>query len=88
MVYVESVLPRGRLFTESVIELNTKLELVARSTGATWVDVFSLFLDEQGASMRDEYANDELHLTGPGYVVWRNALAPHVYDGVRHREER
>lgn len=77
-VYVESVLPRDSLLTARVIELNGALEPVAEEHGATWIDVFPVFANTQGDAIRSEYANDRLHLMGPAYAAWRDALAPYV----------
>lgn len=77
-VYVQSVLPRDPLLTGSVVELNALLEPVVRGHGATWVDVFPVFLDAETGAIRRDYANDQLHLMGPGYVAWRDALRPWV----------
>lgn len=80
-VFVESVLPRDPLLTDDVIALNEKLERVATEHGATWIDVFPLFLDPDRLAIRPEFANDQLHLMGPAYAAWRDALAPHVRSG-------
>ncbi|MDG2303400.1 MAG: GDSL-type esterase/lipase family protein [Candidatus Binatia bacterium] len=77
-VYVQSVLPRDSWFTPGVQELNRLLEKVAVAHDATWIDVFPLFVDADGGAIRSEYANDRLHLMGPAYVVWRDALDPYV----------
>jgi hypothetical protein len=44
-------------------------------SNSAWI--FLIFLDEDG-SIRDEFANDELHLLGPGYVLWRDHIAGYV----------
>ncbi len=58
--------------------LNERLEATARSTGATWIDLYPLFLDPDG-SIRDDLANDELHLLGDGYIIWRDHIRELVY---------
>ena len=44
---------------------------------AEWVDLYPLFLDEDG-SISDQYSNDELHLHGAGYTVWSEAIGDQV----------
>lgn len=72
-IYVLSVLPRGARFQAQVESLNTSMERAIRDR-ATWVNLYPLFLDEAGSSIDDRYSNDELHLTGAGYLVWRDAI--------------
>lgn len=80
-VFVESVLPRDPLLTPAVKRLNEHLEPETREKDATWIDVFPVFANEDSSAIREEYANDRLHLMGPGYVAWREALAPYVRAG-------
>jgi hypothetical protein len=42
-----------------------------------WIDLYPRFLAPDG-SIRDDLSNDELHLLGPGYDLWRDAIAHHV----------
>ena len=76
-VFVQSVLPRGDNYREDIESLNERLRVVAGEQDATWVDLYPLFLDEDG-SIADQYSNDEVHLMGDGYLVWRAAIAEHV----------
>ena len=34
-------------------------------------------VDEKG-NLKKEYTNDGLHLMGPAYLIWRDALLPYV----------
>ncbi len=79
-VYVQSVLPRDGFLTDDVQQLNQMLGPIVSAHGARWIDIFSLFVGPQGDSIRDDYANDRLHLMGPAYVVWRDALDPYVRE--------
>lgn len=76
-VFVQSVLPREASYRARVESLNAKLE--ERVEGkAVWVDLYSSMLDERDGSLLDAYTNDELHLTGEGYIVWRDLIARFV----------
>ena len=75
-VFVQSVLPRGQDYRERVESLNRKLQS-AVSGEATWLDLYPHFLDEDG-SLADAYSNDELHLLGEGYLLWRDIIRPHL----------
>jgi lysophospholipase L1-like esterase len=78
-VYVQSVLPRAAGYRDRVEALNGRLRDVVAGK-AKWVDLYPQFLDPQDGSIRDEFSNDELHLLGGGYLVWRDAIAAHVRD--------
>lgn len=71
-VYVQSVLPRAAEYREQVESLNRATRQAIDGV-ATWIDLYPLFLDSDG-SIKNEYSNDELHLLGAGYVVWREAI--------------
>ena len=75
-VYVQSVLPRDVEYREQVESLNRALQPAIDGV-ATWIDLYPIFLDSDG-SIKNEYSNDELHLLGAGYVVWREAIKKFV----------
>ena len=73
-LYIQSLLPKNKASREQVKSLNSALE--AAITGkAVWVNLYPLFLDETGARIASSLSNDDLHLLGPGYLVWRDAIA-------------
>lgn len=87
-LYVQSLLPINNSFgrykaifgkEQTVRDVNALLRPIAEANGATWIDVYGLFADEQG-NLRRELTNDGLHLLGPGYAVWREALLPYVEE--------
>jgi lysophospholipase L1-like esterase len=80
-VYLQSVLPRGADYRARVEALNARLAEVAIERGAGWVDLYPHFLDEQTGAIRAELSNDELHLLGPGYVLWRDQIEALVRAG-------
>ena len=73
-VFVQSILPGGESYQERIKSLNSALE-TAIAEKATWVNLYPLFLDEAGTSIDNSLSNDELHLLGQGYLVWRDAIA-------------
>ena len=42
-----------------------------------YIDLWTLLADKYG-KLRADLTNDGLHLTGEGYVVWRDAIKQHV----------
>lgn len=87
-LYVESLLPINNSFKryknifgkEQVIrDINAKLEGVVKSKGATWINVYPAFCDEE-SNLRSDLTNDGLHLLGPGYMIWRDLLLPYILE--------
>lgn len=85
-IYVESILPFNnevRLWKslqglEPVVpEANAKLKELCESKNIPFIDLYSLMVDEKG-NLKAEYTNDGLHLMGPAYLVWRDALLPYI----------
>ena len=70
--YVQSVLPRGIDYQDRVESLNQAIQ-IAIENRAIWVDLYPDFLDSDG-SISDSLANDELHLLGAGYILWRDKI--------------
>lgn len=77
-IFVQSVLPRADGYREQIESLNRKLRS-ATSGEATWIDLYPHFLDVDG-SISDIYSVDELHLSGKGYLVWRDIIQRHVNE--------
>lgn len=75
-IFVQSVLPRAAEYRERIESLNRLLQPSIDGV-AQWVDLYPLFLDADG-SINDTYSNDELHLNGTGYLVWREAISGYV----------
>lgn len=77
--FVQSILPRARRDRARVESLNRRLR-AAVAGEAVWIDLYPHFVDDRG-SIRDTYSDDDLHLRGEGYAVWRDVIAPHVLGG-------
>lgn len=60
-----------------IVACNARFKQIAERNGATWIDLYSLFVDSEGKMPR-RYTNDGLHLLGPAYLVWRDAIAKYV----------
>lgn len=85
-IYLQSLLPfnndvrewkllKGR--DHVVVEANRLLEQVARRQDVTWINLYPLFVDDQGR-LRADLTNDGLHLMGKGYLIWRDAIKPFI----------
>lgn len=85
-IYVQSMLPFNNNVREwkllkdrehVVIEGNACLEQMARRQGVTFINLYPLFVDDEGL-LKKEFTNDGLHLMGAAYAVWRDAVLPYV----------
>ena len=85
-IYLQSLLPFNNDVREwkllvgrdhVVVEANALLEQVARRQGVTWINLYPLFVDDQGR-LRADLTNDGLHLMGKGYLIWRDAIKPYI----------
>jgi lysophospholipase L1-like esterase len=56
-----------------IYKLNQKLNHLATEKGAKYLNLQPLFTDKQG-NLRSDFTTDGLHLSPPGYLVWRTAL--------------
>ncbi|MBS9390273.1 MAG: G-D-S-L family lipolytic protein [Dolichospermum sp. WA123] len=61
-------IPNSRIRT-----LNQELNNIATKKGARYLNLHPLFTDRQG-NLRSNFTTDGLHLSPPGYLVWRTAL--------------
>ena len=85
-IYLQSMLPFNtdvqmwKLLKDReqvVIDGNRAMEEVAKRQHVTWINLYPLFVDENG-KLREELTNDGLHLLGPGYLIWRDAIWKYV----------
>lgn len=79
-IYVQSVLPRAVEYRDRIESLNQRLQTNI-GEGAVWIDLYPEFLDTDG-SIKDAFSNDELHLNGSGYMVWRELIEDYVLNPV------
>lgn len=86
-LYLQSVLPvtdhykmfQGHTSRWQVIpEINKGLSRLAAEEGATYIDLYSHFVDEKTGKMNINYTNDGLHLLGKGYMKWVEIVKPYI----------
>lgn len=87
-IYVQGIFPVNKSFSEfprhankgeQVNDLNQKLKRGAARNNYIFVDVNKSLSDRKGM-LDAEYTNDGLHLLGTGYLKWKHAIYPHLYD--------
>ncbi|OUN58621.1 GDSL-type esterase/lipase family protein [Alistipes sp. An66] len=86
-IYVQSILPvNGKDFSKYrghyehahlIVPTNKRLEALCDEKGVQYLDVWGALADHEG-KLDKRYTNDGLHLMGPGYLVWRDAIKIHV----------
>ena len=62
---------------KNVVELNSLIKQLTNEVNATYLDLYSLVLDENGYLIKD-YSDDGIHLNASGFVVWTNFLKPYL----------
>lgn len=85
-VIIQSILPHGgeeatwegrekllSIPNSRIRRLNQQLQAIATKAGAKYLDLYSLFANQQG-NLHREFTTDGLHLNHQGYIVWRTAL--------------
>ena len=86
-LYLQSVLPvtdhynmfKGHTSHWQVIpEINKGLVGLAEKEGATYIDLYSHFIDKQTGKMNTTYTNDGLHLLGKDYLKWVEIVKPYI----------
>lgn len=88
-LYLQSVLPVNDCYGmfgghtsrwQVVKQINDLLQPLAQKEGATYIDLYSHFVDGDTGKMKPQYTNDGLHLLGKGYLLWRDIVTPYVNE--------
>lgn len=87
-IYLQSLLPINNSFgrykrvigkEQTIRDINVILEQKAAERGVTWIYLYDAFCDDE-QNLRKELTTDGLHLTAPGYEIWRDRLMPYVQE--------
>lgn len=86
-IFVQSVLPvNGKEFgffrdhyarAADIPRLNELLRTLCEERNVVFIDLYTPFCDEEG-HLDSTCTNDGLHITGAGYLRWRDLLKPYV----------
>ena len=88
-IYIQSTLPvsdekdmfKGHSARrDDVAPLNELYKKIALDNGATYIDLYSQFVNPQTGKMNLKYSNDGLHLLGEGYILWGKIAKPYVEE--------
>ncbi len=87
-LYLQSLMPIDNTFgryknlkgrEQTIIDFNKEIKKIAERNGAEYIDLWPALENGEG-SIRKEFTNDGLHLTGAGYRAWAELLMPYVKD--------
>lgn len=80
-IYIQSMPPvSGNVFGKYLPEvkrLNVEIQHLAKQYGFVYLDLYSIFLDEQGTP-RNELTLEGLHLNEEGYQLWADFVRPYL----------
>jgi lysophospholipase L1-like esterase len=79
-IYVQSVLPtkiKNRSRTDSIKELNKRIEILANEKSLKYINLYDSFVDSNG-DLNMELSLDGLHLNGQGYLIWKELIEDDV----------
>jgi hexosaminidase len=84
VIYVQSVLPVGeKVFfghnNDKIKSLNEEIKKMCAKKQITYIDLHPLFAGPNGY-LDSQYTNDELHLLGGAYLLWKDKIAQYVYE--------
>lgn len=89
-IYIQSVMPVDNSFKRyknllgkehNIPLLNIELKKIADKYNCTYIDLWPAMADKKG-SLKKDFTNDGLHLTGEGYRAWTNLLKPYITESV------
>ena len=78
-IFVQSLLPRARVYAKRIRLFNRRLKGLAEFSGATYIDLHQPFTGHYG-ELRARLNNDHLHLLAGGYQIWQEILTPYIND--------
>jgi lysophospholipase L1-like esterase len=86
-VFVQSILPREWRYSRRIRSLNGHLKTLAQKYGYTYIDLYPMFAERDGAIRRD-LSNDHLHLMAAGYRLWVRLIQPYLDElKIQQREQ-
>lgn len=75
-IYVEGLIPRQPQYDDKVRALNAVLKAHVEQRGLTYIDLYSHFVS--GGRLDPKLTPDDLHLSGEGYLRWRDIIRPYI----------
>lgn len=73
-IYVQSILPCEKVNSWDIEQMNLEYKSIADEYGCTYIDLYPLYLDNDGKQKIEYYSIDHTHLNGEGYKVWIDTI--------------
>ena len=83
-IFIQSVLPINNekyqidVNNEEVVALNFRLQELAAEFDCYYIDLYKIFVNQQN-QLAPQYTLDGIHLTGEGYLLWKEALNQYIF---------
>jgi lysophospholipase L1-like esterase len=86
-LYIQSILPTNNKFsnfknhqnkTEHILFINSEVKKICNEKKVGFINLYDAFLNNEG-KLDEKFTNDGLHLTGEGYIQWKNFLIKKKY---------
>lgn len=85
-MFIQSILPTSPHFTTSqkymqhdvIKKVNQALKALTIKHHITYIDLYSHFVEQGTDHLSPRYTNDGLHLTGEGYLLWKEIISPYL----------
>jgi len=75
-IYVESLLPRQPQYDDKVRAVNALLKAAVEKRGLPYIDLYPHFV--ASGRLDPRLTPDDLHLSGEGYLRWRDIIRPYL----------
>ena len=78
-----SLLPLDLFFLgDAIPRINDRLKDIAQKNNILYLNLYSLFIDENSQTITSYYEADGVHLSADGYEVWARALENTVFPSL------
>ena len=78
-----SLLPLDLFFLgDAIPRINDRLKDIAQKNNILYLNLYSLFIDENSRTITSYYEADGVHLSADGYEVWARALENTVFPSL------
>lgn len=85
ILYVQSILPVNNnvvyqkgIGNKEISQLNENLKQLCQEFNISFIDLYPSFVKPDTGMLHDYYTTDGLHLSGKGYLVWKEQLEPYL----------
>lgn len=87
-LYLQSLLPINNSYSrykrmigkeQVIVDTNRIIAEGAALRGIPFINLYPLFCDSEG-NLRADLTNDGLHLLGPAYLIWKEAVMPYLQE--------